>query len=234
MHESYETNSVGNTVTAPLQPPGWYPDPGDANTKRYFDGTKWTDQLAPFYPPLQLKGPAKSQRPSRIMAIAGIGVLCIVIVAFAIFGVVALVRENHRPTQASPTTSTHSASAPAPESPAPQAARNDDDEFVALAISPRAIDTPHIGGWGTAGTQDRANQIALSECRAASGNDDCLLVNAGMFHGCVSYAIDISRRAWASGFGVDSESARADARSRLGTPASFVYAQCSDPPGVVR
>jgi hypothetical protein len=27
-------------MTAPL-PPGWYPDPGGANTQRYFDGTKW-------------------------------------------------------------------------------------------------------------------------------------------------------------------------------------------------
>ena len=35
-------------MTAPLPPPGWYPDPGGANTQRYFDGTKRTDQLAPF------------------------------------------------------------------------------------------------------------------------------------------------------------------------------------------
>jgi Protein of unknown function (DUF2510) len=46
--ESYATNYVGNGVTAPLPPPGWYPDPGGANTQRYFDGTEWTDQLAPF------------------------------------------------------------------------------------------------------------------------------------------------------------------------------------------
>jgi serine/threonine-protein kinase len=55
-----------------------------------------------------------------------------------------------------------------------------------------------------------------------------------MFHGCVSYAIDIFGHAWASGSGVDSESARTNALSRLGTPASFVVAQCSDPPGVIR
>lgn len=46
--ESYATNYVGHTMTAPLPPPGWYPDPGGVNTQRYFDGTKWTDQLAPF------------------------------------------------------------------------------------------------------------------------------------------------------------------------------------------
>jgi len=38
-------------MTAPLPPPGWYPDPGGANIQRYFDGTKWTDRLAPFNPP---------------------------------------------------------------------------------------------------------------------------------------------------------------------------------------
>jgi hypothetical protein len=41
--ESYATNYVGNGMTAPLPPPGWYPDPGGANTRRYFDSTKWTD-----------------------------------------------------------------------------------------------------------------------------------------------------------------------------------------------
>jgi hypothetical protein len=41
---SYATNHVGNNMTAPPPPPpGWYPDPGGANTQRYFDGTKWTD-----------------------------------------------------------------------------------------------------------------------------------------------------------------------------------------------
>jgi len=29
-------------MTAPLPPPGWYPDPGGVNAQRYFDGTKWT------------------------------------------------------------------------------------------------------------------------------------------------------------------------------------------------
>jgi len=70
-------------MTAPLPPPGWYPDPGGANTQRYFDGAKWTDQLAPFNPPSgppplppskwqrKRPGPAKSPWPFVIMAIAG-------------------------------------------------------------------------------------------------------------------------------------------------------------------
>jgi hypothetical protein len=37
-------------------------------------------------------------------------------------------------------------------------------------------------------------------CRASSGNDDCLLINAGMFHGCVAYAIDrADQTRWSSG-----------------------------------
>ena len=190
-------------------------------------------------------------RPWRsVWVIAGIGLSCAVVVAFAIFGVVALVRENPGVAQTSPTTPTRSASAPAPGSPAPppasapapgspappQASRQvDDDEFVAIAISPRGIATSqHLGGFGTAPTQDQANQIALSQCRARTENDDCLLVNAGMFHGCVSFAIDNSRQNWSSGWGADPAAARSDAASRLGSPASFVYAQCSDPPGILR
>lgn len=179
-------------------------------------------------------------RPWRsVWAIAGAGLFCAVVVAFAIFGAVALVRGHHGDTQTTPPAPAHFASAQAPAAPpggpaAPQAASPDDDEFVAMAISPRALSTVHIAGFGTSGVQDQANQIALSECRANTGNDDCLLVNAGMFHGCVSVAIDHSRRTWASGSGADSDTARANAVRRLGIPALFVFAQCSDPPGIIR
>jgi TM2 domain-containing membrane protein YozV len=36
----------------PPPPPGWYPDPSGAPTQRYFDGTRWTEQLAPFSAPI--------------------------------------------------------------------------------------------------------------------------------------------------------------------------------------
>lgn len=60
-------------------PPGWYPDPGGGNTQRYFDGTTWTDQLAPFStPPIPTFTPGgtvnrgrKSPRRFVILAIAG-------------------------------------------------------------------------------------------------------------------------------------------------------------------
>jgi Domain of unknown function (DUF4189) len=118
---------------------------------------------------------------------------------------------------------------------APHAARPDDDEFVALAISPRAIGIPTMsgeGGFGRAGTQAKADQIALSECRAASGNDDCLTVNAGMFHGCVAYAVNSATYSWAGGSGADESQARMDATRRLGKIPTFVAAKCSSPPDV--
>jgi hypothetical protein len=50
----------GKSVTTPPPPKpgsGWYPDPGGAaNTQRYFDGTEWTDQLAPLSTPA-IQGP---------------------------------------------------------------------------------------------------------------------------------------------------------------------------------
>jgi hypothetical protein len=55
-----------------------------------------------------------------------------------------------------------------------------------------------------------------------------------MFHGCVSYAVDSSRRLWAGGKGIDAAEARADALRKLGTPAAAVSVQCSDPPGVIK
>lgn len=110
----------------------------------------------------------------------------------------------------------------------------DDDEYVAIALSPSAIgNSHHLSGYGTSGSQDEANRIALSECRAVSGNDDCLLANAGMHHGCVAYASDDSAHRWTSGSGADLAAARDDALRRLGVPESAAGVQCSNPPGII-
>ena len=50
-------------MTAPLPPPGWYPDPNGAPAQRYFDGTKWTDQLAPVSPPVAFYTPVQGPLP---------------------------------------------------------------------------------------------------------------------------------------------------------------------------
>ncbi len=222
-----------------------YPETGATAAARSYDAGEAKTELVP---PVTVADQAEAwsneepvtealSRPWRsVWVIAGAGVLCAVVVAFAIFGVVALVRQSRGTMQTLSTAPTYSdALAPTPGSYSPpQAVRPDDDEFVALAISPRSLSTGRIAGFGTSGVQDRADQIALSECRANTGNDDCLLVNAGMFHGCVSVAIDSSQRNWASGSGTDFDAARANAVSRLGIAVSFVFAQCSDPPGILR
>jgi hypothetical protein len=64
-----------STPQPPPPRPGWYPDPGGAHAHRYFDGQRWTDQLAPFStstpPPLRPARAAKPKRPFVILAIAG-------------------------------------------------------------------------------------------------------------------------------------------------------------------
>jgi TM2 domain-containing membrane protein YozV len=46
---------------------GWYPDPAGAPTQRYYDGTRWTDQLAPFAAPVPAQLP-----PAKSAAVAGL------------------------------------------------------------------------------------------------------------------------------------------------------------------
>jgi hypothetical protein len=62
-----------STLPPPKPAPGWYPDPSGANTQRYFDGTKWTDQLAPFsgLPAPQPRAAARARRLFVYIAIGG-------------------------------------------------------------------------------------------------------------------------------------------------------------------
>jgi hypothetical protein len=78
--ESYATSYVGNSMTAPLPPPGWYPDPG-ANTQRYFDGTKWTDPEG-YAPPSQHPYFGLTPPPPRLRNGLGIASLVLGIIAF--------------------------------------------------------------------------------------------------------------------------------------------------------
>lgn len=43
-----EKPSAVRRAAPPPTPAGWYPDPHGAPTQRYFDGRRWTDQLAPL------------------------------------------------------------------------------------------------------------------------------------------------------------------------------------------
>ena len=98
-------------------------------------------------------------RPWRsVWAIAGIGLLCAVIVALAIFGVVALVRENHGGTQTAPTAPTQSASAAAPASAAP----------------PQAPVTEQLRATSLPGT-DYLGWTAYPHARCDSGNQPAVM-----------------------------------------------------------
>jgi hypothetical protein len=109
----------------------------------------------------------------------------------------------------------------------------DDEEYPAIAFSLTAPGkSAPLAAAGVAGTQDRADQVALNLCRARGG-DICMTANEGMYHGCVGLAVDDRTLAWGAGVGPSSDAARADALARLGVRAAHVVAQCFNPPGVL-
>lgn len=76
---------------APLPGPGWFPDPADPNTLRYWDGQQWTDNRTPAHG--AVPGGAAGVKTNG-MAIAslvlgllwGYGVLSILAIIFAVVG----------------------------------------------------------------------------------------------------------------------------------------------------
>lgn len=105
--------------------------------------------------------------------------------------------------------------------PAPTASA--DDDFVALAVS---AGSGRAAGWGTAGSQDQANQVALAHCTAEAG-DVCEVV-AGTRNGCASVAFDRLSGRYQGGSGPDTTTSNADALAKLGTPNGRIKAShCS-------
>ncbi len=88
-----------------------------------------------------------------------------------------------------------------------------DDDFVALAVS---VGSGRAAGWGTGGSQDQANQIALAHCTAEAG-DVCQVV-AGTRNGCASVAFDRVSGRFQGGSGPDTTASAADALAKLGSP----------------
>lgn len=167
-------------------------------------------------------------RPWRsAWVIAGVGVACAVVIALVVVGVGMAVHHDREPV--------HPQAGPAPTQAAP-AKPSDDSEYVATAISPRALQRKslHGGGFGAGagGTQQEADNVALAECR---GNpdyaDNCVLVNGGMYHGCISVAVDTDWQTWNVGTGDDAATSESEALRRLAVPGHVVSVQCSDPPG---
>ncbi|WP_249025847.1 DUF3761 domain-containing protein [Mycobacterium europaeum] len=105
--------------------------------------------------------------------------------------------------------------------PAPTGAS--DDDYVAIAIS---LVTGRPAGWSTAGSPDKANQIAVAECSAATG-DICEAV-AGMHNGCASVAIDPEAGRFQGGFGPDTTASKTDALTKLNSTRGVIAAShCS-------
>lgn len=66
---------------------GWYPDPADPSRQRFFDGTAWTENYAPFSPPAQFAGPSGKPGMSRGAKIAlGIGGAILALVVLGAIG----------------------------------------------------------------------------------------------------------------------------------------------------
>ncbi|BBY35903.1 hypothetical protein MMAN_00370 [Mycobacterium mantenii] len=99
----------------------------------------------------------------------------------------------------------------------------DDDDYVSLAVS---LVTGLPAGWGTAGSQDKANQIAVDQCNASTGGV-CEAV-AGMHNGCASVAIDPDAGRFQGGYGSDTTASNADALTELDSPSGVIAAShCS-------
>jgi len=73
-------------------PPGWYPQPNDPTTKRWWDGTQWTENTAPAdtsapsnATPWTSQAPAKSKAPLFIGLGVGALLLVVILVIVAVF-----------------------------------------------------------------------------------------------------------------------------------------------------
>lgn len=87
-------------------PPGWYPDPGQVNTQRYWDGRAWTGHHAPLAPAAPAVGNAAATA-SLVLGILGLLLTPIPLfiglllggpldVLAVVFGVVGLVKGGAR------------------------------------------------------------------------------------------------------------------------------------------
>lgn len=70
-----------------VPPAGWFPDPGDPTSRRYWDGRAWTEQRAPgFTPPMPVAPgePASTKRWWVVVLIVVLVLLLLLVVALAV------------------------------------------------------------------------------------------------------------------------------------------------------
>ncbi len=72
----------------PNTPAGWYPDPDQAQTQRYWDGSEWTDQRAPL---------AVEEKVDAYSTVIVVGYVCAVLLPFVgfIIGLTQINRSSH-------------------------------------------------------------------------------------------------------------------------------------------
>jgi hypothetical protein len=74
---------MAEEIPSPNVPAGWYPDPTQPGSQRYWDGNEWTDQLAPL--PQQPQPSARASSSVDIsprLVLGGVGALIAVIACF--------------------------------------------------------------------------------------------------------------------------------------------------------
>lgn len=78
--------------TPTLPPAGWYPDPEQAQTQRYWTGSQWTEQRAP------LATSAGKGRSPRNDSLVSAGWICAVLfpIVGVVMGIVLMSREDPR------------------------------------------------------------------------------------------------------------------------------------------
>lgn len=59
-------------MTAPKPPAGWYPDPDGNPTQRYWNGSDWTDQLAPLTVTSSVPAVPAAAMPLKSGVVAGL------------------------------------------------------------------------------------------------------------------------------------------------------------------
>lgn len=101
----------------------------------------------------------------------------------------------------------------------------DGEDWVAIAVAPEASKMTY----GSAGSRERAVEIAMDECVSRSDGTRCVMATA-IHYGCVAAALDPQTGSWAGGRGDTQEAATADALSKLSADASPVGGgHCSTP-----
>lgn len=68
----------------PNTPPGWFPDPAGMQTLRWYDGTNWTDHLAPMPVREAIDPPRKKSNIPLVLAITLICAFIVIMILVAV------------------------------------------------------------------------------------------------------------------------------------------------------